>query len=742
MAEQTHNKRNKKQSLTEELTFVEECSEIFSRYSSCLAWVFLFLNFFLIASILTSWTGVIGSIISGYLLYYFGGAILLPFLFGIYICLSEIMGRKVPKLYFETVGTLLLFLCGSFALSIIDLLSKRVASGMTIPSGILSNKALAWSLHHLGPLGTTLVGLMLILATCIAFGVSFSFDPRQVYNKISTLHLWGKKNEKKKIFLEKVNEDISDDQKIFFEGNAHDKNKYAVSPTDVEVLPTIAAVASKVIVNEEEELFEEGDLDINPDANLAFPPSLEIFGLEKIAENAMDVVKARPWGDRIVSSLKEFGIETELAEILVGPTVIQFRIQLAPGIKVSRVSALSNDLALALAVPSVRVEAPIPGKPYIGIEIPNPKRQGITIRTVLSAMEQIDKDIDLPLPMGVTVDGDALIVGLETLPHLLVAGTTGSGKSVFVNSCIVGLCSNRKPSELRLVLVDPKRVEMAAYTKLPHILTPPITDPKKAVHVLSWALREMQERYESFARAGAKNILSYNEKLLPKDRLPYIVIVVDELADLMMTSPKEVEDYICRLAQMARATGIHLLLATQRPSVNVITGLIKANIPARVAFTLPGSADSRTILDCGGAEKLLGKGDMLFMSTQNPKPVRVQAAWIDERGIDTWLNYLIRLFGEAVYIDIEKQGGVSDGINEEADLSDPIFEEAVRLVLTSGMASASGLQRRLRVGFTRAARLIDTMESLGIVGPSEGAKPREILMDEEQVAALIGEKYE
>ena len=736
MVEQTHNKRNKKQALVDEQTFMEECSEMFSRYSLYVAWFFLFVNFFLIASILTSWTGIIGSVISGYLLYYLGGAVLLPFLFGIYISLSEIMGRKVPKLYLETMGTLLLFLCGSFALSIMDRLSKRVESSTTIPSGVLSNNALAWSLHHLGPLGTTLLGVMLVFATCITFGVSLSFDYRLIQTKVSMLFVRQKKTEKKKAFLESREPDILNDSVIFPE--ARDNDEQASTEGEASVLQ-IPIEKNKSAIDDEE-LFQEGDLDINADANLAFPPSLEIFGLEKIPENAMDVAKARPWGDRIVSSLKEFGIETELAEILVGPTVIQFRIQLAPGIKVSRVSALSNDLALALAVPSVRVEAPIPGKPYIGIEIPNPKRQGITIRTVLSAMEDIDKDIDLPLPMGVTVDGDALIVGLESLPHLLVAGTTGSGKSVFVNSCIVGLCSHRRPSELRLVLVDPKRVEMAAYAKLPHILTPPVTDPKKAVHVLSWALREMQERYDSFARAGAKNIASYNEKLLPKDRVPYIVIVVDELADLMMTSPKEVEDYICRLAQMARATGIHLLLATQRPSVNVITGLIKANIPARVAFTLPGSADSRTILDCGGAEKLLGKGDMLFLSTQNPKPVRVQAAWIDERGIEAWLHYLTRLFGEAVYIDIDKQGGISDTTNEEADLSDPIFEEAVRLVLNSGMASASGLQRRLRVGFTRAARLIDTMESLGIVGPSEGAKPREILMDEEQVAALIGEK--
>ena len=318
-----------------------------------------------------------------------------------------------------------------------------------------------------------------------------------------------------------------------------------------------------------------------------------------------------------------------------------------------------------------------------------------------------------------------------------MAGTTGSGKSVFVNSCIIGLCSMRRPDELKMVLVDPKRVEMAAYEKLPHILTPPVTDPKKAVHVLGWAIREMERRYSCFAEARVRNLASYNEIVLPKDRLPHIVIVVDELADLMMTAAKEVEEYICRLAQMARATGIHLILATQRPSVNVITGLIKANVPARVAFTLPSMMDSRTIIDSGGAEKLLGKGDMLFLSTQHPKPIRVQAAWIDEHAINRWLDYLINLFGEPIYTDIDDQGDVPAGFENGGNFDDALLEEAVRVVVTSGMASASGLQRRLRVGFTRAGRLVDMMEAAGIVGPADGARPREILVDEEEAEEIL-----
>jgi S-DNA-T family DNA segregation ATPase FtsK/SpoIIIE len=340
--------------------------------------------------------------------------------------------------------------------------------------------------------------------------------------------------------------------------------------------------------------------------------------------------------------------------------------------------------------------------------------------------------------MGVTINGDPLVVGLEDLPHLLVAGTTGSGKSVFVNSCIIGLCSMRRPDELKMVLVDPKRVEMASYEKLPHILTPPVTDPKKAVHVLGWAIREMEQRYSRFAEGRVRNLASYNEIVLPKDRLPHIVIVVDELADLMMTAAKEVEEYICRLAQMARATGIHLILATQRPSVNVITGLIKANVPARVAFTLPSMMDSRTIIDSGGAEKLLGRGDMLFLSTQNPKPLRVQSPWIDERSVTRWIEYLVNMFGEPIYTDIDDQGDAPMGFEEPGGFDDALLDEAVKVVTSTGMASTSGLQRRLRIGFTRAGRLVDMMEKAGIVGPADGARPREILVDEDEAEEILG----
>ena len=441
-------------------------------------------------------------------------------------------------------------------------------------------------------------------------------------------------------------------------------------------------------------------------------------------------------GENIIETLDEFGITAELAETVVGPTVIQYRIQLAPGIKVSRVSSLAKDLAVSLAVPNLRIEAPIPGKTFIGIEVPNPDRKPVNIRTVLDHPSFQEADCDLAIPVGVGVDGRHLTIGLEKMPHLLIAGTTGSGKSVFVTCCIAALACRMKPEELRFLLIDPKRVEMKIFDRLPHNITPPVVESRQAVHALGWTIREMERRYEMFAQARVRNIRTFNARALPLDRLPYIIIVIDELADLMFTSPREVEDYICRLAQMARATGIHLIIATQRPSVNVVTGLIKANIPARVAFELPSQTDSRTVIDISGAEKLLGSGDMLFLTPRLPKPLRIQTPWMDEPVMVHFMDYLSTLFGDPVFFDIDMEDtGETNGV--KAHLDDPLLEDAMNLILQSGIASASRLQRQLRIGFTRAARLIDTLEQVGIVGPQEGSKPRDILVDEEEARQIL-----
>ena len=468
-----------------------------------------------------------------------------------------------------------------------------------------------------------------------------------------------------------------------------------------------------------------------------FPPPLDLLGppvQDRDQDDALEL--ANKQAEVIVDTLQNFGVKATVAHIVVGPSVIQFQIELAPGIKVSKVAGLANDLTMALAVVSVRVEAPILGQHYVGIEIPNPRRKGISLRSVMESEDFQQGEFLLPLPMGMRVDSRYLVCGLEDMPHLLVAGTTGSGKSVFVNGCILGMCLRRPPEELRLILVDPKHVEFAIYEGLPHLLARPVSDPRKAIAALSWAVQEMERRTECFARARVRNLASYNDKVLPKDRFPNIVVVVDELADLMYTAGKEVEGLIARLAQKARAAGIHLILATQRPSVDVITGLIKANVPARVAFAVPSQTDSRTIIDAAGADKLLGKGDMLFFSTRYPRPLRLQAPFITEERTLDFVEYMKGAFGEPEYIEFEDPGnptGESNGKSGTSIIDDPKMEEAIRVVMDTGIASASGLQRYLNIGYPRAGRVITGLEQLGIVGPQSGnsSKPRDILMDEE-----------
>lgn len=703
-------------------------------YATIAAWIFLVLDIYLIASLFTSWTGTLGGAAKQMLVSRFGGGILIVLFFVGYLCLSQILQRKIPRPLHQLVGTASLYACATLLLGLVDLAIPGGLGFSFLVPGSWGRAMAGWSFQNLGPLGTMLSGLMVISLTLVCFGFTAFFSA--IFNAFEKMGQKKKSRHETKKTPPAAQEDVVDEFDI-----PEVKPSYSSQPTQSDEDASAPGwdedllLPSPVDVVAVDEMPEDSAGISAPVGQ--FPPPFEVYGREQDDGDVISEEMARPWGERIINSLDEFGIEADLAEILIGPTVIQFRIQPSPGVKVSKIVSLANDLALALAVSSLRVEAPIPGKPYVGIEIPNPKRKGITLRSIIEEDEYQETDKTLPLPMGVTINGEPLIIGLEELPHLLVAGTTGSGKSVFVNSCIVGLCSMRKPDELKMVLVDPKRVEMAAYEKLPHILTPPVTDPKKAVHVLGWALREMERRYSCFAEIRVRNLASYNELLLPKDRLPHIVIVVDELADLMMTAAKEVEEYICRLAQMARATGIHLMLATQRPSVNVITGLIKANVPARVAFTLPSMMDSRTIIDSGGAEKLLGKGDMLFLSTQNPKPVRVQSPWIDEHSVARWIDYLVNMFGEPVYTDIEDQGDVPSGFAEGANFDDALLEEAVRVVTSTGMASASGLQRRLRIGFTRAGRLVDMMELAGIIGPADGARPREILVDEEEADDIL-----
>jgi len=438
---------------------------------------------------------------------------------------------------------------------------------------------------------------------------------------------------------------------------------------------------------------------------------------------------------KIQETFKNFGIEVEMGEVNVGPTVTQFTLKPAEGIRLAQIVALQNDLALALAAHPIRIEAPIPGKSLVGIEIPNQSIAIVKIKEIIGSEKFQNNHGQLTFSLGKDVAGSPWVVDLASMPHLLIAGATGSGKSVCINDIIISLLYQHAPETLRLILVDPKRVELTTYNGIPHLLTPVITEVDKTINALRWVVNEMDERYKLFSAVGKRNIKAYNASVIT-NKLPYIVVIVDELADLMATAPRDVEGAIVRLSQMARATGIHLVVATQRPSVNVITGLIKANITSRIAFAVASQVDSRTIIDSAGAEKLLGKGDMLFMSAEISKPRRIQCAFINddeiERVVDFWKQQAEPEYQENI---TEKQSKVNlPGFNGFSDDGDDLLEEAKDILIKAGKASASLLQRRLRVGYARAARILDLLEEQGIIGPGEGAKPREILVTEDDFA--------
>ena len=464
-------------------------------------------------------------------------------------------------------------------------------------------------------------------------------------------------------------------------------------------------------------------------------PSLDILAKGEVGQNNNDEVAYNAM--RLEDVLSSFGISAKVVNATQGPTVTRYEIEPAQGVKVSRIVNLTDDIALNLAAQHIRMEAPIPGKSAIGIEVPNTKTEAVHLRDVLDCSDFKEARGGIPVGLGKDIAGKPVITDLAKMPHLLVAGTTGSGKSVCVNTLISSILFSRKPEEVKLLLIDPKMVELSVYNGIPHLMAPVVTDMKKAAAVLRWAVREMEARYKVFAASGKRDIKSYNEAH-PKSAMPLIVLIIDELADLMMTAPDDIEESISRLAQMARAAGIHMVLATQRPSVNVITGSIKANVPSRISFAVGSQIDSRTILDMAGAEKLLGKGDMLFSPIGANKPIRVQGAFISDDEVEHLVEFVKQQrepeYDDTVTAEAEKEIAAQD--NDEQDIyRDELLERAVNLVMESGQASVSMLQRRFRIGYTRAARLVDTMEDLKIVGPNMGSKAREILMSPEQVKA-------
>lgn len=479
-------------------------------------------------------------------------------------------------------------------------------------------------------------------------------------------------------------------------------------------------------------------------------PSIDLLEKKQSPANAGDVQQ----NARIIhDTLSEFDIDVEMEGANIGPKVTQYTLKPPSGVKLTRITQLETNLALNLAAQSLRIEAPIPGQKAVGIEVPNIKAADVRLYSIISSREWRESNEPLAFSVGKDISGEAVIGELNKMPHLLIAGQTGSGKSVMINTLLTSLLYRNSPSEMKLVLVDPKQVEMAPYEDIPHLLTPVITEPDKTISALKWAVSEMERRYSLLAKNKVRDIKSYNQMIksggtkitvndedgVPQEHedgaMPYIVIVIDELSDLMMVAARDVEALIVRLAQKARAVGIHLVLATQRPSVNVITGLIKANIPARIAFTVASQMESRIILDHSGAEKLLGQGDMLMLTTSMSKPKRVQGAWVTDEEVHKIMDHL-RMQSPPQYNDevvaqpvqLNGKGGVVMDFSG-GDSEDALYRDAVKVVIDSGKASASLLQRRLRVGYARAARLIENMEDQGLIGPADGARPREVLIN-------------
>ena len=433
-------------------------------------------------------------------------------------------------------------------------------------------------------------------------------------------------------------------------------------------------------------------------------------------------------------TLSEFKIEAEVTGIRKGPVITMFEILPAPGVKLSKIVALQDNIALRLAASSIRIVAPIPGKSAVGIEVPNKERAIVSFKELIETETAAYKKMAIPVVLGKDITGEAQLLDLAKTPHLLIAGSTGSGKSVCVNSMILSILYKRSPNEVKLILIDPKVVELKLYNDIPHLLTPVITEPKRAFQAMQYCLCEMERRYALLDGMGVRDITSYNRRIeernIATEKLPYIVVVIDEFADLMATTGKELESVVARLAAMSRAVGIHLVLATQRPSIDVITGLIKANIPTRIAFMVASKMDSRIIIDQVGAEKLLGRGDMLYASATDPFPVRIQGTFVSDNEVENVVEY-VKQYGEPEYIDdeifVEDDDEVDVGPNLFGEGEDPLYNKALEIVIQAGKASASYIQRRLKIGYNRAARLVEDMEARGIVGPANGSKPREII---------------
>ncbi len=645
------------------------------------------------------------------------GYILLPILLILLGC--SFLKSEAPEIGWRRAVSGVMFLLSS--LGMIDIASGNHASG-------LFGEILSIPFVYLFDIYASLVflGAILIISLLIMFDAKLEFTT--IWQKIRSLFIKAKKEEPASVLN---NDEMEEVEKSMPEEEGE---------TTGEKIKSALGVGKKKNEAREMRQEEEEEMPIKKRKggliSTYVPPPLSLLEEDQGKPNTGDI-KAN--ANIIKRTLANFGIEVEMDEITIGPTVTRYALKPAEGVKLSRIVGLQNDLALSLAAHPIRIEAPIPGKSLVGIEIPNKSKSIVGLATLLSDDKFQNSPKPLTTALGRAISGKAVFGNLAKMPHVLVAGTTGSGKSVTIHSMITSLLYRNGPDDLKLILIDPKRVELTLYNNIPHLLTPVITEAKKTILALKWAAKEMDRRYDILEAESVRDIESYHNNIAGKnkdaERMPYIVIIIDELADIMSSYPRELESAIVRLAQMSRAVGIHLILSTQRPEVNVITGLIKANIPARVALKVSSQIDSRTILDAGGAEKLLGAGDMLYSSGE-AQPERLQSAFISETEVKKVVKYLADTYRDEISEEITlTAGSISPDKsifeasleNESMEDDDEMYEEARAAVVEAGKASTSYLQRKLKLGYARAARLMDTLEERGVIGPGDGAKPREVL---------------
>ena len=754
---------------------------------------FVAVAFFLIAAMFTSGTGYIGGIIRDVLLGLFSfSAFMVPFLV-LALGTNLIIEKQIKKYryIYVTLGVILLTISALFEFfsgtthdnGFFETLGELYISGTSVSGGGVFGGLINIALSKLiGATGTMIVYIAgILISVVIIFRISLVDNAEKCARSIKTAtenHIKqreAEREEKRAKKIQAIKDALSDDNEIDNYSSSIDFEPRIITNNESDYDEIVIPEDEDIIIGPDSPIIPEtidsayADSIIEPDNQVALnidsdepqTPTYYEDGDFEYIENyifpSVDMLKANKKNKRtvkeselmnnarkLVDTLDSFGVKAKILQVTKGPTITRYELQPMAGVKVSKIVNLADDIALNLAAQGVRIEAPIPGKAAIGIEVPNADVDMVSMREVIDCDEFRNHPSKLAVALGKDISGAPIIIDLAKMPHLLIAGATGSGKSVCINSIITSIMYKANPNEVKLLLIDPKVVELKVYDGIPHLDTPVVTKAKKAAGALSWAVTEMMKRYDMFSEAKVRDIKGYNAVAAEKGfkQMPQVVIIIDELADLMMVAPNEVEDSICRLAQLARAAGMHLVIATQRPSVNVITGIIKANIPSRIAFSVSSQVDSRTILDMAGAEKLLGRGDMLYHPVGSSKPKRIQGAFISDSEVEKLVTFVKTNASAHYNHDIDEHIAKHEQTErEKTDVSDPgdndeLLPKAIDIIMELGQASTSMIQRKLSVGYARAGRIMDQMEERGIVGPSEGSKPRQILLTKEQYLEL------